>query len=107
MLKFWTLAFIGITLFASVAICDDNNSFENVTTKLVANLPEYLKDAIREVEYENSANAINAAKKFKFPWPKFKFPTQCIKDYLRIYRALLRKEDRTWALSGIVLMKCK
>lgn len=100
MLKFWTLAFIGIAFFANVAICDDNNSFEDVSMDVVKNLPKYLKDAIDETEYENSANAINAAKKFKFPWP-----SQCFKDYLRIYTALFQKKNRNWALEGIVFNK--
>lgn len=99
MLKFWTSAFIGITIFANVAICDDDNySFEEAAVDLVKDLPKYLKDAIHEIEYENSANSINAAKRIRFPRP-----SQCFKDYLRLHTALLRQKDRSWALSGIVL----
>lgn len=100
MLKFWTFVCICIALFANVAVTDDINSFEDVFVDLITNLPKHFKDAIDETENVDASNALNITGKIRFPHlPR---PSQCLKDYLRLHTALLRKGSRNWALEGTV-----
>lgn len=100
MLKIWAFTFICIALYANVAVCDDIEFFENASVDLIKNLPNHFKDAIVELEKEDSANAsMNITERIKFPrLPRL---SQCFKDYLHMYTALLRKQSRSWALQGI------
>lgn len=96
MLKFWTLAFIGIAFFANSAHCDNEDAnFWDGSMELVKNLPRYIKEAIDEVEKKEQTIAINDTHTFS---PRFR--NQCFNDYFRMFGALLRRE--TWALQGTV-----
>lgn len=110
MLKFWTFACICIAVLANVAVSEDLKSFDDVIVDVVTKLPMHLNDAIDETELvDDSANALNITGRIR--WPHLPRLSQCFKDYLRLYAALFQKQNRMWAIEGIVpdfelILKC-
>lgn len=101
MLKFWAIAFCGIAVFAHVAICNDHDSFENVSMELLKDLPKYFKEAIEEVEEEDTKIASKGVEAFRSNWI-----SQCSKDFLYIYTAMIRDGNFTdWPFQGIVIYR--
>lgn len=101
MLKIWTFAFICITVYTNVVVCDDTDSFRDASIDLIKNLPKYFNDALLELDNEESANA-NTTITERIHFPRLPKLSQCLKDYLRMY-TLFRADTRSWALEGIHL----
>lgn len=104
MLKIWTFAFICITVYTNVVVCDETDLFRDASIDLIKNLPKYFNDAVLELDNEESAKTnTTISERIHFPrLPKLPKISQCLKDYLRMY-TLLRADTRSWAFEGIHL----